>query len=48
VTINFNLGVAYFKNNELQKAKDVFVSIYPRVTDSEMKTQIEQYIKVIK
>jgi tetratricopeptide (TPR) repeat protein len=48
VTINFNLGVAYFKNNELQKAKDVFVSIYPRVTDPEMKTQIEQYIKVIK
>lgn len=48
VTINFNLGVTYFKNKELQKAKDVFVSIYPRVTDSEMKTQIEQYLKVIK
>jgi len=48
VTINFNLGVAYFKNNELQKAKDVFVSIYPRVTDPEMKKQIEQYLKVIK
>lgn len=48
VTINFNLGVAYFKNKELQKAKDIFVSIYPRVTDPEMKKQIEQYLKVIK
>ncbi len=48
VTINFNLGVAYFKNKELQKAKDVFVSIYPKVTDPEMKKQIDQYLKVIK
>lgn len=48
VTINFNLGVAYFKNNEHQKAKNIFVSIYPRVTDPEMKKQIEQYLKVIK
>jgi len=48
VTINFNLGVAYFKNNELQKAKDVFVSIYPRVKDPDMKTKIDQYLRVIK
>jgi tetratricopeptide (TPR) repeat protein len=48
VTINFNLGVAYFKNNELQKAKDVFVNIYPKVTDPEMKKQIEKYLKDIK
>jgi len=48
VTINFNLGVAYFKNNEPEKAKSIFVSIYPKVTDTEMKKQIEQYLKVIK
>ncbi len=48
VTINFNLGSAYFKNNEPQKARKIFVSIYPRVTDPEMKKQIEQYLKVIK
>jgi tetratricopeptide (TPR) repeat protein len=48
VTINFNLGVAYFKNNEHQKAKNIFVSIYPRVTDPEIKKQIDQYLKVIK
>ncbi len=48
VTINFNLGVAYFKNKELQKARDVFVNIYPKVTDSEMRKQIEKYLKVIK
>jgi tetratricopeptide (TPR) repeat protein len=47
-TINFNLAVAYFKNNELQKAKNIFVSIYPKVKDPEMKKQIEQYLKVIK
>lgn len=48
VTINFNLGVAYFKNDELQKAKEIFVKIYPRVTDVEMRIKIDQYLRVIK
>lgn len=48
VTINFNLGVAYFKNNELQKAKEIFVKIYPRVTDAETRIKIDQYLRVIK
>lgn len=48
VTINFNLGVAYFKNNELQNAKDVFQTIYPRVKDPEMRSKIDQYLKIIK
>jgi tetratricopeptide (TPR) repeat protein len=48
VTINFNLGVAYFKNDELQKAKEIFTKIYPRVTDAEMRLKIDQYLKIIK
>ncbi len=48
VTINFNLGVAYFKNDELQKAKEIFTKIYPRVTDAEMRIKIDRYLKIIK
>lgn len=48
VSINFNLGVAYFKNKELQKAKEIFEKIYSRVTESDMLEQINQYLKVIK
>ncbi len=48
VTINFNLGVAYFKNNDMKNAKEVFTTIYPMVTDQEMKAKIDQYLRVIK
>ncbi len=48
VSINFSLAVAYFKNNELDKAKEIFINIYPGVTDPEMKLKIEQYLKAIK
>lgn len=47
VDINFNLAVAYFKNNELSKAKEIFEKIYPRVTDANMKTQIEKYLSIL-
>ncbi len=47
VDINFNLAVVYFKNNELSKAKEIFEKIYPRVTDSNMKTQIEKYLSIL-
>lgn len=48
VTINFNLGVVYFKNKELKNAKEIFTRIYPMVTDQEMKVKIDQYLRVIK
>ena len=48
VSINYSLAVAYFKNNELDKAKEIFINIYPGVTDPEIKLKIEQYLKAIK
>ena len=48
VDISFNLAVAYFKNNELSKAREIFMNIYPRVTDTEMKKKIDEYLRMIK
>jgi tetratricopeptide (TPR) repeat protein len=46
--LNYNLAVAYFKDNRYEEAKQIFERIYPYVTDSEMKSKIEQYLKIIK
>jgi Tfp pilus assembly protein PilF len=48
VDISYNLAVAYFKNDELSKAKAIFMSISPRVMDAEMKKKIDEYLKMIK
>ncbi|MFC2168941.1 tetratricopeptide repeat protein [Acidobacteriota bacterium] len=48
VNISFNLAVAYFKNNEVEKAKEIFERIRDKTSDLEMKNQIDQYLKVIK
>jgi len=48
VDISYNLAVAYFKNDELSKAKAIFMTIYLRVTDIEMKKKIDEYLKIIK
>jgi len=48
VDISYNLAVSYFKNNELNKAKAIFISIYPRVMNIEMKKKIDEYLKLIK
>ena len=48
VDINFNLAVAYFKNNEFSKAKEIFEKINHRVTDLEMKEKIDRYLRMIK
>jgi tetratricopeptide (TPR) repeat protein len=48
VDINFNLAVAYFKNNEFDKAKEIFIKISARVVEPARKAEIEQYLKLIK
>jgi superkiller protein 3 len=48
VDINFNLAVAYFKNNEYDKAKEIFLKISSRTTDPARKAEIDQYLKMIK
>lgn len=47
VSISFNLAVAYFKNNEYSKAKEIFERIYLKVTDLEMKDKIDRYLRII-
>jgi tetratricopeptide (TPR) repeat protein len=44
---SYNLAVAYFKTNDLAKAKELFLKISPRVTDQETKDKIAQYLKTI-
>jgi len=48
VDINFNLAVAYFKNNEFDKSKEIFEKILTRVSDPARKAEINQYLKMIK
>jgi len=46
--IQFNLAAALFKNNEYIAAKKIFEEIYTKVTDIEMKKDIDKYLKMIK
>lgn len=46
--LSFNLAVAFFENDEHQKAKEIFEKIYLKVTDPEIKATIDQYLKKIR
>ena len=48
VNLNYNLGEAYFNNKQMARAQRIFEEIYPNVTDAEMKTKIDEYLKAIK
>ena len=48
VDINFNLAVAYFKNNEFDKAKEILEKILTRSIDPAKRAEINQYLKMIK
>ncbi len=48
VDINFNLAVTYFKNNEFNKAKEIFEKISTRFIDPARRAEIDQYLKLIK
>jgi tetratricopeptide (TPR) repeat protein len=45
---SFKLGEAYFKNDELRRAAEIFEKIAPQVTDAEMREKINSYLKAIK
>lgn len=47
VLFNFNLGVAYFKNEEYARARETLLKISPRVTDPEMRDTISRTLKII-
>ena len=47
IPFNFNLAVVLFKNKKYSRAKKIFESILPRVTDPEMKENINKYLQII-
>lgn len=47
VNLKFNLAVAYFKNGQYDLAREKFDEIYS-AADTEMKAQIDEYLKLIK
>lgn len=48
IIFSFDLAVALFKNNKFSLAEEIFEKISPRVTDPEMKDNINKYLKIIK
>ena len=48
IDFSYDLAVAYFKNENFEKAKEIFEKISNKATDSEMKEKINQYLKLIK
>ena len=47
LNIKFNLAVAYFKNNEIENAEELFRKINPLINDPETKIKIEEYLVLI-
>jgi len=48
VNLSYNLAVAYFKTDRRAEAKSLFEKIYPKMTDTEIKSKIDEYLKVLK
>lgn len=48
INLSYNLAVAYFKSDRRAEAKALFEKIYPNVTDEEIKSKIDEYLKVLK
>ena len=48
INLSYNLAVAYFKSDRRAEAKAIFEKIYPKVTDDEIRSKIDEYLKVLK
>jgi tetratricopeptide (TPR) repeat protein len=48
INLSYNLAVAYFKTDRRPEAKSLFEKIYPQVTDEEIRSKIDEYLKVLK
>ena len=48
IDFSYDLAVAYFKNEDFEKAKEIFERISDKATDPETKEKINQYLKLIK
>jgi type IV pilus assembly protein PilF len=47
VPFNYNLAVAYFKNSDYSRAKEIFLKIQPKITDAETRDTIARYLRLI-
>jgi Tfp pilus assembly protein PilF len=47
VGFNYDLGVAYFKNGDYARAKEIFLKISGKIADAETKDTINRYLKII-
>lgn len=47
LTLEYNLAIAYFKNNDSSQAKKLFESLQPQVTDPETRANITKYLEMI-
>lgn len=48
INLSYNLAVAYFKSDRRAEAKSLFEKIYSNVKDEEIKSKIDEYLKVLK
>ena len=47
VPFNYNLAVAYFKNGDYSRSKEIFHKIQGKVTDAETRDTIARYLRLI-
>jgi len=47
VAFNYNLAVAYFKNGDYSRSKEIFHKIQGKVTDAETRDTIARYLRLI-
>jgi Tfp pilus assembly protein PilF len=47
LNFNYNLAVAYFKNEDYARSKEIFLKIQGKVTDAETRDTIARYLRLI-
>ncbi|HSA96064.1 MAG TPA: tetratricopeptide repeat protein [Acidobacteriota bacterium] len=47
VSFNYNLAVAYFKNADYARAKEIFLKIQGKIADAETRDTIARYLRLI-
>lgn len=47
VNLMYNLASAFYKNGELERAKELFVKVRPRVSDPDIKANVNKYLELI-
>ena len=47
VNVSFNLGVAYYKSERYERAKEILEKILPNVKNEDLKAKIQEVLKRI-